>query len=67
MDEREVMQRPVNVYWSWVFLGLAVVAGVMGLTGLAGTATALSYVVFLVFFIAYLISFFVGRRPPPIG
>lgn len=68
MDERNVMQqRPFVVYWSWVFLGLAIVAGVFGLSGLAGTATALSYVVFLVFFVAYLISFFVGRRPPPLA
>lgn len=67
MGTTNVMQRSVIVYWSWVFLGLAVIAGVMALTGLAGTATTLSYVVFLVFFVAYLISFLVGRRPPPIG
>ena len=40
MGNMNVMQRPVIVYWSWVFL---------------------------VFFVAYLISFFIGRRPPPIG
>ena len=67
MGNMNVMQRPVIVYWSWVFLGLALIAGIMGLSGYAGTATALSYVVFLVFFVAYLISFFIGRRPPPIG
>ncbi len=61
------MRRPFIVYWSWVFLGLAAVALFMGLSGFAGTATTLSYVVFLLFFIAYLVSFFVGRRPPPIA
>ena len=60
-------RKPVVVYWSWVFLGLALVAGLLGLSGLAGTATILSYVLFLLFFIAYLISFFICRRPPPIA
>ena len=59
--------RPIIVYWSWVFLSLAFVAGLLGLSGLAGTATALSYVLFLLFFVAYLVSFFIGRRPPPIA
>lgn len=63
----DVMRRPVVVYWSWVFFGLALVAGILGLSGLAGTATAMSYVLFLIFFVAYLVSFFIGRRPPPIG
>ena len=63
----DVMRRPVIVYWSWVFLGLSFVALLASLSGFAGTATTLSYVVFLLFFIAYLVSFFVGRRPPPIG
>jgi uncharacterized membrane protein YtjA (UPF0391 family) len=63
----DVMRRPVIVYWSWVFLGLSFIALIASLSGFAGTATTLSYVVFLLFFIAYLVSFFVGRRPPPIG
>lgn len=67
MSSINVMHRPLIVYWSWVFLGLAVIAGGLGLSGVAGTATALSYVVFLVFFVAYVISVFVGRKPPPIG
>ncbi|MGC3976104.1 MAG: DUF1328 domain-containing protein [Nitrospira sp.] len=64
MGNSSVMQRPMIVYWSWVFLALALIAGVMGLSGLAGTATALSYVVFLLFFVAYLISFVVGKTTP---
>lgn len=60
----DVMRRPVIAYWSWVFLGLALVAGILGFSG---AATTMSYVLFLVFFVAYLVSFFVGRRPPPIG
>lgn len=67
MGNTNTLLRPVIVYWSWVFLALAIIAGIMGLSGFAGTATALSYMVFLLFFVAYLISFFVGRRPPPIG
>ena len=61
METRTVMQRPIT-YWSWLFLGLALIAGIMGLSGFAGTATALSYVVFLLFFVAYLVSVFVGRK-----
>lgn len=63
----QAKRRPVLVYWSWVFLGLALVAGFMGISGFAGAATIVSYVLFLVFFVAYLISFFIGRRPPPIA
>ncbi len=59
-------RRPTIVYWSWVFLALAVVAGVLALSGVAG-ATGFSYVLFILFFVAYLVSFFVGRRPPPIA
>ena len=62
MEGSELVRRPVIVYWSWLFLGLALIAGLMGLSGYAGTATALSYVVFLLFFVAYLVSVFVGRR-----
>ncbi|MEP7153675.1 MAG: DUF1328 family protein, partial [Nitrospira sp.] len=47
------MRRPVVVYWSWVFLALAVVAGGLGLSGVAGAATGMSYVLFLLFFVAY--------------
>lgn len=64
--KEELVRRPVIVYWSWVFLGLALVAGVLALSGIVGTATGLSYVLFLLFFVAYLVSFFIGRRPPPI-
>lgn len=67
MEGSEIVRRPVVVYWSWVFLALAVVAGGLGLSGIAGAATGMSYVLFLLFFVAYLISFFIGRRPPPIA
>ena len=61
------MQRPLLVYWSWTFLVLATVAGVLAFSGIAGTATGLAYALFLLFFLAYIVSFFIGRRPPPIA
>lgn len=64
---KDLMRRPGLVYWSWVFLFLALVAVVLALSGIAGTATGLSYVVFVLFFLAYLVNFFIGRRPPPIA
>lgn len=46
---------------------LAAVAGVLAFSGIAGTATGLAYALFLLFFLAYIVSFFIGRRPPPIA
>ncbi len=59
---KDLGRRRVIVYWSWVFLGLALVAALLGLSGLAATATGLSDVLFLLFFVAYLVSLFIGGR-----
>ncbi len=61
------MRRPRFVYWPWVFLGLGTVAITLALTGVAGSATGIAYVLFIMFFLAYLVSFFRGRRPPPLS
>ncbi|NGZ95730.1 MAG: DUF1328 domain-containing protein [Nitrospira sp. WS110] len=59
------MRRPLLLYWSWVFLGLSIVAITLALTDLAGSATGIAYVVFIIFFVAYLGSIFWSRRRPP--
>jgi uncharacterized membrane protein YtjA (UPF0391 family) len=61
------MRRPILVYWSWVFFSLSVVAITLALTDVAGSATGTAYVLFIIFFLAYLVSFFWGRRPPPLS
>ncbi|QPD04557.1 MAG: hypothetical protein Nkreftii_002331 [Candidatus Nitrospira kreftii] len=61
------MRRPLLIYWSWVFLGLSVVAIALALTDVAGSRTGMAYVLFIIFFLAYLVSFFWGRRPPPLS
>lgn len=61
------MRRPLLIYWSWVFLGLSVVALALALTDVTGSRTGMAYVLFIIFFLAYLVSFFWGRRPPPLS
>lgn len=58
------MRRPILLYWSWVFLGLSIVAITLALTDLAGS-TGIAYVLFILFFMAYLGSLFWSRRKPP--
>ncbi|MGE0644464.1 MAG: DUF1328 domain-containing protein [Nitrospira sp.] len=61
------MRRPPSVYWPWVFLGLGALAITLALTGVAGSGTGIAYVLFILLFVAYLVSFFRGRRPPPLS
>jgi uncharacterized membrane protein YtjA (UPF0391 family) len=56
------------LYWSFLFLIVAVVAAVLGFGGIAGTATSIAVLLFYVFVGLFLISLLVslisGRRPP---
>lgn len=64
------VRRPLLVYWSWVLLLLAIVAGVLALSGIAGTSTSLAYVLFVLFFLAHLVSLLSGedrRRSPNVS
>ena len=57
------------LYWSFVFLIVAVVAAVLGFGGIAGTATSIAVLLFYIFVGLFLVSLIVsllsgGRRPP---
>ncbi|MFN0220270.1 DUF1328 domain-containing protein [Paenibacillus sp. KR2-11] len=49
------------LYWSFVFLLVAVVTGVFGFLGIAGTAAGIAKSLFVVFLILFVASFFLGR------
>ena len=50
-DERNVM-----LYWTIVFLIIALVAGVLGFGGIAGTAMGIAQVLFVIFLVLFLVS-----------
>ncbi len=56
------------LYWSAVFLVIALVAGLLGFGAIAGTAAYIAkilFVVFLIMFIVSLIMGYSGRRKLP--
>lgn len=46
------------LYWTLIFLLLAIVAGLLGFTTITGTAYAIAKVLFLVFVVLLIVSFF---------
>ncbi len=50
------------LYYSVVFLVVALIAGVLGFGVIAGTAASIAKVLFFVFLVIFLISVFRGRR-----
>jgi uncharacterized membrane protein YtjA (UPF0391 family) len=50
------------LYYSVVFLVVALIAGVLGFGVIAGTAASIAKVLFFVFLVIFLISIFRGRR-----
>jgi uncharacterized membrane protein YtjA (UPF0391 family) len=65
-DERRV---GIMLYYSLVFLVIALVAGLLGFGGIAGTASSIAQVLFalfLIFFLVSLIMSLVGRGRPPL-
>jgi len=56
------------LYWSLVFLIIAIVAAVLGFGAVAGTAAYIAKILFWVFLVVFLISLilgFTGRRRLP--
>jgi len=57
------------LYWSLVFLAVALVAGVLGFGTLSATAAGIAKVLFAVFLVLFLVSLLAGRggfdRLPP--
>ncbi|MDF1832071.1 MAG: DUF1328 domain-containing protein [Porticoccaceae bacterium] len=54
------------LYWAFIFLVVAIVAGIFGLTGIAAIASEIAWLLFVVGLILAVIFFIVGRRPPRI-
>ena len=56
------------LYWAFVFLVIALVAGLLGFGGLASTAGGIAQVLFFIFLVIFVITLVAGvlsRRPPP--
>jgi len=52
------------LYYSIVFLVIALIAAALGFGGIAGTATGIAKLLFVVFLVLFVISLVLGRRPP---
>jgi uncharacterized membrane protein YtjA (UPF0391 family) len=52
------------LYYSIVFLVIALIAAALGFGGIAGTATGIAKLLFLVFLVLFVVSLLLGRRPP---
>lgn len=51
--------------WAFIFLILALVAGVLGFGGIAGESIGIAKILFVVFLVIFIISyFFRGRNTP---
>ncbi|HET6468738.1 MAG TPA: DUF1328 domain-containing protein [Geminicoccaceae bacterium] len=48
------------LYWSLVFLVIALVAAVFGFTGIADTSAGISKILFMVFLALFVISLIIG-------
>ena len=53
------------LYWAFVFLVIALVAGLLGFTGIYVAAAGIAKVLFFVFIVLFLVSLLAGgfRRP----
>lgn len=54
----------IMLSWSITFLVIAIIAGLLGFTGIAGTAIGFAKILFLLFLVLFIVSLFLGRRPP---
>jgi len=52
------------LYYSIVFLIIALIAAALGFGGIAGTATGIAKILFFVFLVLFVVSLVLGRRPP---
>lgn len=48
--------------WAFMFLIIALAAGLLGFTGLAGAATGIAKILFFVFLAVFVISLIMGRK-----
>jgi uncharacterized membrane protein YtjA (UPF0391 family) len=51
------------LYYAFMFLVVALIAGVLGVSGVAGVASQIAWVLFLVGSVLLIVSFLTGSRP----
>lgn len=52
------------LYWSVVFLVIAIIAAAFGFGGISAAAAGFAKILFFIFIIAFIISLIAGRRRP---
>lgn len=52
--------------WALVFLVIALIAGALGLFRAQFIASEIAWILFVVFLILFVVSFFLGRKGPPV-
>ena len=63
---KNLVERPVMLYYALIFLVIALIAGFFGFFGVAGLAASIAKVLFVVFVVLLIISLIMGRRRPPV-
>jgi uncharacterized membrane protein YtjA (UPF0391 family) len=51
------------LYYAFLFLVVALIAGVLGVSGVAGIATQIAWVLFLIGILLLGVNFLTGKRP----
>jgi uncharacterized membrane protein YtjA (UPF0391 family) len=50
------------LYYTWIFLVIAIIAAIFGFGGIVATATGIAKVLFFIFIVLFVISLITGRR-----
>jgi len=51
------------LYYTWIFLLVALLAGLFGFGLIASTAAGIAKICFFIFLVLFLVSLIMGRRP----
>jgi uncharacterized membrane protein YtjA (UPF0391 family) len=62
----DLLEEQTMLWYSIVFLIIALIAGAFGFFGVAGAAVSIAKILFFVFLVLFVISLLVGRRGPTI-
>lgn len=54
------VRREIMLYWAFVFLVIALVAGAFGFFGIAGTAAYIAKILFFIFIVIFVVSLITG-------
>jgi len=55
------------LYYAFLFLLLAIVAGILGFGVIAGTAAMIAKVIFVIFLVLFVASMLLGKKKPTIN